>query len=78
MPLVPGITDLEENLRGILRFVRAAGLSRVALLPYDPSAAAKYEWLDQPCEIEGEAQGEEHLAGFVGWAREAGLKATVV
>ena len=78
VPLVPGITDLEKNLRGIFRFVRAAGLSRVALLPYNPSAAAKYEWLDQPYEIEGEAQEEEHLAGFVGWAREAGLKVTVV
>ena len=47
------------------RFIREAGLSRVDLLPYNPSAGAKHEWLDLPYEIEGEPQDSERLARFV-------------
>lgn len=39
VPLVPGITDTEENLSAIADFV---GDSRVELLPYNPLAPAKY------------------------------------
>jgi pyruvate formate lyase activating enzyme len=65
VPLIPGITDSEENLAGIYAFMRQAGLRRVALLPYNPSAGAKYEWLDRPYELQGEPQDQaylEHLA----------------
>ena len=43
VPLVPGVTDTPENLRGIAR--RAAGrkgLRRVDLLPYNKAAGGKY------------------------------------
>ncbi|MBI5500344.1 MAG: glycyl-radical enzyme activating protein [Deltaproteobacteria bacterium] len=36
VPLVPGITDGTANLRAIAGIVRALGLPRVALLPYNP------------------------------------------
>lgn len=36
VPLVPGITDDEENLRALAALVRSAGLKRMALLPYNP------------------------------------------
>ena len=36
VPLVPGITDSEENLRSVGRALARLGLSRVALLPYNP------------------------------------------
>jgi pyruvate formate lyase activating enzyme len=36
VPLVPGITDGEENLRAIARLLVRLGLPRVALLPYNP------------------------------------------
>ncbi len=36
IPLVPAITDDSDNLRGIASLVRSAGLSRVALLAYNP------------------------------------------
>lgn len=39
VPLIPGITDTEENLRGISEFV---GNDRVELLPYNSLAPAKY------------------------------------
>ena len=77
VPLIPGITDTEDNLRGIFRFIREAGLSRVDLLPYNPSAGAKYEWLDWPYEIEGEPQDSERLAGFVHIALEEGVDAEI-
>jgi len=39
VPLIPGITDTEENLKGIAEI---AGNSRVELLSYNPLAGAKY------------------------------------
>ncbi len=36
IPLVPGITDTEHNLRGAAAILRELGLGRVALLPYNP------------------------------------------
>lgn len=36
VPLVPSLTDSEENLRAIASLVRRLGLTRVALLPYNP------------------------------------------
>lgn len=43
VPLVPGVTDTEENLGGIARAVRGMdGLRGVELLPYNRAAGAKY------------------------------------
>ena len=36
VPLVPGITDGEDNLAAIAGFLRELGCKRVALLPYNP------------------------------------------
>ena len=77
VPLIPEITDTEENLRGLFARVRDLGLSRVDLLPFNPSAEAKYEWLGMTCQVEGERQSEAALSGFAGWARELGLEAAI-
>jgi len=77
VPLIPGITDTEENLHAIFSFVCDAGLERVALLPYNASAAAKYEWLARIYEIEGDPQTEEQLVGLVTTARDMGLGAVI-
>jgi pyruvate formate lyase activating enzyme len=77
VPLIPGITDTEDNLGGIFCFMREVGLTQVDLLPYNTSAGAKYEWLDLPYEVEGETQDRHRLAGFVQMARGEGLEATV-
>lgn len=46
VPLVPGITDTEENLSGIAELVRGlTGLIRVDLLPYNRAAGGKYKAL---------------------------------
>jgi pyruvate formate lyase activating enzyme len=76
LPLIPGITDTDANLRGIFAFMREAGLTEASLLAYNPAAAAKYEWLDLPYEIEGERQGPQRLAAIVQMAGEYGLQAS--
>ncbi len=44
VPLVPGVTDTDENLASIAEIARSLpGLSRVDLLPYNRAAGAKYE-----------------------------------
>lgn len=37
VPLVPGLTDTDENLRGVAAFLSSIGIGRVALLPYNPT-----------------------------------------
>lgn len=45
VPLVPGVTDAEENLGSIARTVRGLpGLVRVDLLPYNRAAGSKYQY----------------------------------
>lgn len=75
--LIPGITDSEANLAGIFAFMREAGLSRMRLLPYNPSAGAKYEWLGRAYEIAGQAQDTERLAALAEMGAAAGLTAGV-
>ena len=77
VPLIPDITDTDENLGAIFTFMSEVGLERVALLPYNPSSAAKYEWLCLPYEIEGEPQDEARLATIAQMARETGLEAEI-
>jgi pyruvate formate lyase activating enzyme len=83
VPLIPGITDTDENLTAIFAFMRRVGLRRLALLPYNAAAAAKYEWLDLPFElalseaegIEAESQSPERLDTMLAMARASGLEA---
>jgi pyruvate formate lyase activating enzyme len=77
VPLIPGITDTEVNLGEIFAFMREAGLGSVALLPYNTSAGAKYEWLDREYAIEAETQSQEALARMRAMAQAAGLAAII-
>ncbi len=77
VPLIPGITDTEENLQSIFAFMHTVGLSSLALLPYNPSSSAKYEWLDLHYQIEGATQSPKRLAALVDMARQAGLEAVI-
>jgi len=45
VPCIPGISDTEENLQQTAHFARRLGIHRLALLPYNESASAKYRWL---------------------------------
>jgi pyruvate formate lyase activating enzyme len=44
IPLIPSVTDTEKNLMEIADYISPLpGLLRVDLLPYNPSAGAKYK-----------------------------------
>ncbi|KKK67307.1 hypothetical protein LCGC14_2955390, partial [marine sediment metagenome] len=77
VPLIPGVTDGPEDLQAIFAFMRSAGLGKVALLPYNPAAAAKYEWLGRPFDLAAQGQDAEHLSRLVQLARDAGLDCTI-
>ena len=45
VPLVPGVTDTDENLASIAQILRGLpGLVRVDLLPYNKAAGSKYQY----------------------------------
>jgi pyruvate formate lyase activating enzyme len=73
VPLIPGITDTCSNLRSIFSFIQGIGLDWVELLPYNPSAAAKYEWLGLTYDIAGVPQSDQRLAELIDMAHEIGL-----
>ncbi len=47
IPLIPGVTDTDENLAGIASFLNKMGVKRTALLPYNPLWLPKAENLDR-------------------------------
>ncbi len=73
VPLIPGITDTDENLRAIYDFMRSVGLSDVELLPYNPSAAAKYDWLARDYSVDGTPQTAAEISRMRDQATAAGL-----
>jgi pyruvate formate lyase activating enzyme len=75
VPLIPDVTDTEENLAGIFAFMRDAGLIRVTLLPYNPASGAKYEWLCIAYGLKAEPQSAEQLDTLLRMAEDAGLDA---
>ncbi len=42
IPLIPGVTDTEENLRAICTFLSSLGIDYAELMPYHALAGAKY------------------------------------
>jgi pyruvate formate lyase activating enzyme len=77
VPLIPGITDTKHNLLAIFRFMRGVNLTRVALLPYNSSAAAKYDWLSRHYPLDAHAQPERPLEEIVALGTQLGLDVSV-
>jgi len=50
IPLVPGITDTPENLKGIATFLRGQGIGSAQLLPYNPLWQDKLEHFGLPAQ----------------------------
>jgi pyruvate formate lyase activating enzyme len=67
IPLIPGITDGEENLTSISGYFRHIGLKRMALLPYNPL------WLDKLKDL-GRSSPYRHTQwmdpSHINWCRE--------
>lgn len=77
VPLIPGITDTEENLVAVFDFVASIAGAPVALLPLNPSSAAKYEWLGLPFKLDCEPQTGERLQALAELGRRRGLHVSV-
>jgi pyruvate formate lyase activating enzyme len=45
VPCIPGISDTEENIKKTSQFVSSLGITQLALLPYNETASAKYQWV---------------------------------
>ena len=74
VPLVPGITDDAENVRGIARFVRACGVGAMTLLPYHNLGVEKFEWLGQRAPYREAMLAEEILDRSRRIVEEEGLR----
>ena len=61
VPLIPGITDTEQNLKAISEI---AGDFRVELMPYNPLAGAKYSMVDMEYTLSDEMNREENFAKY--------------
>lgn len=53
IPLIPGVTDTEENITGIIQVLKENKIQYVELLPYNKLAGGKYKML-----------GREYCPGF--------------
>lgn len=61
VPLIPGITDTEDNLKAISEIV---GEYPVELMPYNPLAGAKYSMVDMEYMLSDETNREEDFTKF--------------
>lgn len=80
IPLVPTLTDTEENIQAIARFVKELDPKLVThLLPYHRYGVSKYSMLDREYEVnELETQTQEHLDDIVKYFETCGLACEVV
>ena len=75
-PVIPGFTDMEENIRAIARFVREElpTVERYDLLAFNNTCDAKYRRLDMDFTLVGEGLlPEEKMMGLAEAAEEEGL-----
>lgn len=77
VPLIPGVTDTDENLSGIFAFMKDAGLKEACVLPYNPSSGAKYEWLAMSYDMTGAPQSAVRLAEIAQMGADRGVSVSV-
>ncbi len=75
VPVVPGLTDEDDNVRGIARLVAGKRLAeRVELLPYHRLGVEKYARLGRSYELAGlEPPGDERLRALAALVEAEGV-----
>jgi pyruvate formate lyase activating enzyme len=77
VPLVPGVTDTDQNLAGIIqKLCGLSGLLRVDLLPYNKAAGSKYRYAGMEFKPDYDESKELNLNTTL--FEQAGIKVTVV
>jgi len=78
VPCITGVNDYDEQIRATARLVRRMGLEKIALLPYNASAGAKYRLIDRLFAFpRAQTQSEKKLAALAQVCRSEGLIAQV-
>jgi pyruvate formate lyase activating enzyme len=78
VPCIPGINDSEEHIASLARLVADMGVGRIALLPFNAAAGAKYEWLGREFPLRSaETQPVGHMESLARICHEAGLDVQV-
>ncbi len=78
IPCIPEINDSPEQIAATASHVHDLGLERITLLPYNPAAGAKYEWLDVAYDFPGARQQvPDYLQQLVRICNGCGLEASV-
>ncbi len=79
VPVIPGYTDGEDNIRGIMEFVcRLENVARVDLLPFHALGEPKYRQLDRNYEFnDTKPPTDEHMQELKRIVESFGLKAKV-
>jgi len=77
IPLIPGITDTEQNLSKISNYlVKFKNIDRIDLLPYNKLAEDKFERLNKTSKLGNmEVQSERKLAEIISFVKSFGLNA---
>ncbi len=74
VPVIPGYNGSPDNIRGIARRARDAGVKKITLLPFNPSASGKYAWLQRGYPLDGVTrQSDDEMATLEALAEEEGL-----
>jgi pyruvate formate lyase activating enzyme len=77
IPLVPGVTDTNQNLASIIQILpELSGLLRVDLLPYNKAAGSKYQYAGMEFKPDYDESSELNLNTAL--FERAGIKVTVV
>lgn len=58
IPLIPGVTDTEQNLTAAARLMRENGVGRVEVLPYNKMAGSKYSLLGRAYSVSFDEKAE--------------------
>ncbi len=74
LPLVPGITDDEANVRAVARFMHDCGICAITLLPYHNLGVEKFDWLRKPEAFRDQLLPEERLERARRIVEEEGLR----
>jgi len=75
VPVIPGTNDSDADIRGIAGAARERGVGRITLLPYNPAAGGKYEWLGRPYALDKAArQSDDEMRRLEALVRAEGLE----
>jgi pyruvate formate lyase activating enzyme len=78
VPCITGVNDSPEQIRATAALVARLGIGRIALLPYNAAAGAKYEWLGERFAFPGtRSQSEPEMATLAEICRAEGLDVQV-